>query len=390
MGRWASYQSYKKRLFLRFTNLNSAQTKVAERLNGLFDPKDTEEDYKFDLYENSENPVIEINKEFHFISTCNIDKLKYLSPALLNRLMVINISDQLENMKKNDYLELIRIILENEFKGEIIEEEIIKLIYENQKVKNYSMSKLAKFSKSFYRLYIICGEKIDKLELIKFTNELLYGEKKITKIPEPIINLAVDLFSKNEQTSSDEKFYFMGSDNLKNLMIILYACSICRIPVCLVGPTGLGKTSMARAFSEFTRDEVATMYSFNLETQVDDIFGTFTFKNGKPMIIEGPLTKVLEEGSIFIGDALNLAEDTMLQTLSIAFENIDENSSYLIPGINKKIKYNEKFFFIACQNDLSRNNISTVNDLFLYSSLLFISKHKISSEFQLNFLRTKK
>ena len=23
------------------------------------------------------------------------------------------------------------------------------------------------------------------------------------------------------------------------------------------------------------------------------------------------------------------------------------------PGINKKIKYNEKFFFIACQNDLS-------------------------------------
>ena len=28
-----------------FTNISSAQTKVAERLNGLFDPKDTEEDY---------------------------------------------------------------------------------------------------------------------------------------------------------------------------------------------------------------------------------------------------------------------------------------------------------------------------------------------------------
>lgn len=80
-------------------------------------------------------------------------------------------------MKEDDYLELIKIILENEFKGQIIEEEIIKLIYENQKEKNYSMSKLAKFSKSVYRLYIACGTRINSSKLIKFTNELLFGEK---------------------------------------------------------------------------------------------------------------------------------------------------------------------------------------------------------------------
>ena len=68
-----------------FTNISSAQTKVAERLNGLFDPKESEQDYKFDLYENSEKKQIDIHKDFHFISTCNVDKLKYLSPALLNR-----------------------------------------------------------------------------------------------------------------------------------------------------------------------------------------------------------------------------------------------------------------------------------------------------------------
>ena len=336
-----------------FTNISSAQTKVAERLNGLFDPKDSEEDYKFDLYENSENPVINISKEFHFISTCNIDKLKYLSPALLNRLMVINIPDQMIDMKENDFLELIKIILENEFKEDEINKEVIKLIYENQKEKNYSMSKLAKYAKSVYRLYKACNKSIKEADLINYTHELLYGEKQINKIPNQIINLADSLFNKYKQSSTDEKFYFMGSDSLKKLMIIIYSCSICRIPVCLVGPTGLGKTSMARAFSEYTRNEVATMYSFNLETQVDDIFGTFTFKNGKPIIIEGPLTNVLGEGKIFIGDEFNLAEDSILQTLAIAFENFDENSSYLIPGINKKIKYNEKFFFIACQNDLS-------------------------------------
>ena len=98
-----------------FTNISSAQTKIAERLNGLFNPKDIEEDYKFDLSENAENPVIPINKNFLFVSTCNTDKLKELSPAFLNRFMVINLSDQLEIMKNNDILELIKIILENEY-----------------------------------------------------------------------------------------------------------------------------------------------------------------------------------------------------------------------------------------------------------------------------------
>ena len=98
-----------------FTNISSAQTKVTERLNGLFDPKDTEEDYFFDLSENSENPKIQINKIFFFVGTCNIDKLKGLSPALLNRFMVINISDQLEDLKEDEIRKLIKVILENDY-----------------------------------------------------------------------------------------------------------------------------------------------------------------------------------------------------------------------------------------------------------------------------------
>ena len=59
-----------------FTNISSAQTKVAERLNGLFDPKDSEEDYKFDLYENSETPTIDISKDF-FWFTLRINFIPY-------------------------------------------------------------------------------------------------------------------------------------------------------------------------------------------------------------------------------------------------------------------------------------------------------------------------
>ena len=114
-----------------FTNISSAQVKVAERLNGLFDPKEYDEDYVFELSENAENPIIEIQKEFHFVSTCNTDKLKNLSPSLLNRLMVINLSNQLDNLKKEDFLDLIQIILENEYKEETIDKKIIDLISES-------------------------------------------------------------------------------------------------------------------------------------------------------------------------------------------------------------------------------------------------------------------
>ena len=104
-------------------------------------------------------------------------------------------------------------------------------------------------------------------ELVDYIENLFYSDKNIMfNIPLIIKNKADNLFIKNKQTSSDEKFYFKNSKSLKTLMIHLYVCSICRIPICLVGPTGLGKTSMARAFSEYIRNEIATMYSFNLET----------------------------------------------------------------------------------------------------------------------------
>ena len=59
-------------------------------------------------------------------------------------------------------------------------------------------------------------------------------------IPIIIQNKASSIFDKNEQLSNDEKFYFQNSPHLRNLMTHLYVCSECRIPVCLVGATGLG------------------------------------------------------------------------------------------------------------------------------------------------------
>ena len=181
---------------------------------------------------------------------------------------------------------------------------------------------------------------------IVLTNKINIG------IPIIVQNKAIEIFDKNEQLSTDERFYFINSPNLRNLMTNLYICSECKIPVCLVGSTRLGKTSMARAFCEIVRREYATLYSFHMETQLSDLYGVFNFEAGKAVIKDGPLVKTMENGQVFIADEFNLAEESVLQTLTIALEPADDDSNFLVPDTGKKSK-EKNHFFIACQNVLT-------------------------------------
>ena len=98
-----------------FDNLNAAQAKVIERMNGLLDPKEKEEDYIFELPENPEIGTIPINKGFHFIVTCNIRKIEELSPALLNRFFVLSVDNQLNDL--TDMGKIIELIMAKDIRN---------------------------------------------------------------------------------------------------------------------------------------------------------------------------------------------------------------------------------------------------------------------------------
>ena len=121
----------------------------------------------------------------------------------------------------------------------------------------------------------------------------------------------------------------------------------------MVGATGLGKTNIARAFSEIVRRENPVLYSFHMDTQPSDFYGIFNFEAGKAVIQDGPLMKTMENEQVFIADEFNLAEEEVLQTITVALEPADENSIFLVPDTGKKIIRKNSFFFIACQKDFS-------------------------------------
>jgi len=213
---------------------------------------------------------------------------------------------------------------------------------------------LALLAKTAIRLYV-CFPECDIPLLVNYCEELI-GKETHLNIPINISNIIEKILLKNKQKSSDEKFYYKNSKNLLELMTNVTCCLIARIPVCLQGATGLGKTSLARALAEILRNDELhpyIMYSFHLETQIDDLYGNFSFQDGQVVVVKGPVYQAVEYGKILIADEFNLSEEAILESLSIVLESSDEGTRVLIPGISESVDYNKNFFFIACQNDLS-------------------------------------
>ena len=76
-------------------------------MNGLLDKKNSDEEAYFDIPENTEELQVKINKNFRMICTCNINKIKEMSPAFVNRFDVIVLENQLEDISDEKLSELI-------------------------------------------------------------------------------------------------------------------------------------------------------------------------------------------------------------------------------------------------------------------------------------------
>ena len=131
-------------------------------------------------------------------------------------------------------------------------------------------------------------------------------------------------------------------------MVKLFLASMINLHICVVGKTGVGKTSCAREFSRIREKSMKLskdfyMHSFHANTKPSHFYGNITMKNNEIEFINGSLLKAMEEGTTFIADEMNLSPEIVMKSLVPALD-FNFNCKIFIPGIQKKIQFNQKFF----------------------------------------------
>ena len=392
-------------------NLQEANSTVTERLNGLLDIKYDEDkkkgtSKKFDIPENPLKNSIEIHKDFRIIGICDIHTIIQMSPAFLNRFDIIVMENQLNIFEENDLVNLIKIILsrgkeksalvqeaeselgddfaekeeekeEDFIKKEILEDneieylssKLIALISNDQNNKennslnkSLSLSDISRLCYSIKTFFEKIGDKfgaIPKTSLIDFLFELHFSNNDIkinnNEIKKVLLNSIDQKYEEYQKKENNKKINFIYKDkgSLENFLCIIYASYLINLHLCIIGPPGVGKTTISKFISEILQnnDNKYKFFPFNRNTKTTDLYGTLNLKNQKLEHYNGPLIIAAKTGCIFIADEMNLSSISTMKSMVPVLDPL-LNKNILIPGINEPIDIDDNYFFLVCQNDL--------------------------------------
>ena len=379
-------------------NIEEAPTTITERLNGLLDKKlDEKKELIFEIPECPEKKEIEINDKFRLLCICNYNSISKMSPAFLNRFDIITLEDQLYHLKNSgkEFLNLIdKLIEQHDFNYKLninknneknvkeskndndildmdddddediqaqIPKDLNKLIYKkiiSNHNENLSIYQLSLFCRAIY-IFIQELDPKKELELEKLVDYAY--QLTVSSIIQDDIKIEDFIYNKylkcNLESSKDSKYFFKESTKLRSFMAKLLAFSMINLHICVIGKTGVGKTSCAREFSRIRQKSMNLskdfyMHSFHSNTKPNHFYGNITMKKKEIEFINGSLLNAMEKGTTFIADEMNLSPDIVMKSLVPALD-LNLNHKIFIPGIKKKIQINKNFFFIACQNDFT-------------------------------------
>ena len=367
-------------------DIDEAPATITERLNALLDKKlEIEKERIFEIPECPNRKEVKINKNFRLICICNYNNISKMTPSFLNRFDIITLEDQIKSLNfkaRSDlcYLDLIDKLMKqhsfnynlNKQKGEK-ENKNHDFIYK----KNYEVNKLIlkkingniqNGELSIYKLSLFCRavyifiQELDPNKEIKVDQLINYAYQLTISLnieDDPLIEDLIYNKYLNYETedSNDNKYFFKDSPKLKSFMSKLFAASMVNLHICLIGKTGIGKTSCAREFSRIRKKSMKLskdfyMHSFHSNTKPSHFYGNITMKNNDIEFINGSLLNAMEEGTTFIADEMNLSPKIIMKSIVPSLD-WNFNCEIYIPGINKKIKINQRYFFIACQNDFT-------------------------------------
>ena len=264
-----------------------------------------EKELIFEIPECPNNNEVKINKNFRLLCICNYNSISKMSPAFLNRFDIITLEDQLKpsyfKNPKNDIIELIDTLMkqhsynyhsnlrQNE-KDQKLNEKIIKYskflkikgtkINTEEKKNDYKYIKdeilnnlifnkisneIMKGDLSMYKLSLFCravyiftqeldpNKELNRKQLVNYAYSLIISSK--IEDDQNIEDFICQKFLNYEpETSNDNKFFFKKSPKLRSFIAKLLASSMINLHICVVGPTGIRKTSCTREFSRIRKN----------------------------------------------------------------------------------------------------------------------------------------
>lgn len=133
----------------------------------------------------------------------------------------------------------------------------------------------------------------------------------------------------------------------RNLQKILYPLNAGQ-NLLLVGDAGVGKNALIYYINRL-RQHPTVRYSFNEDTLPDDLVGAYKIDPVSHSFVwsDGPLSRALRAGSVFVADEMNLAPPEVLKRFSSVFT---DRSLELLEGDASRIEARDGFVFIATQN----------------------------------------
>ena len=208
-------------------SINEAPSRVIERLNGLLDKKNNDEENYFEVPEYSRKPKLKIHRNFRIISTSNFDKINQISPAFVNRFQVITLEEQFSRKDIKGIKNLIQILIKkyqkeyyekNKDNKEKAKKETKKRIFERNKKKEIEIKEELNFEEK--EIFIL----LEKIRILsEFSNP---SEQNNISIIDNSINTLEQ--NNNEIDENSKKYLSMSSINkfIRSVIILTNKFSI--------------------------------------------------------------------------------------------------------------------------------------------------------------------
>ena len=191
-------------------------------------------------------------------------------------------------------------------------------------------------------------QNIDFKKLVDFIHDILFKENQ-GEMDKEIKDAFLNHLKNNKKNLFDNDFIFENNSKLENLVLILYASFLINLPACIIGPKGIGKTSILQFMSEIIKEQNKFLFHpYYKQNKLEKIYQKIIKEYYNPLI------KYAKEGSIVIADEADLTTKFTTDSI-IPFLDPTLNTNLFIPEINKSIDIDKNFYFLSSKTHYENN-----------------------------------